>query len=99
MLRPRSRPPELEPVFYLVRPTSVKLPGAAILFITHDLGVVAKLCDRVAVMHGGEVVESGPCGDLFASPRHACPRSLLDPIPLPEIDPGWIGRGADADVP
>lgn len=71
----------------------------ALIFISHDLSVVRTLCDRVLVMRGGEVVESGPCAELFARPRQAYTRSLLDAIPLPEIDRDWIGREADAGTP
>lgn len=66
----------------------------ALIFISHDFSVVRALCDRVLVMRSGEVVESGPCAELFASPRHAYTRSLLDAIALPEVDSGWIGRDA-----
>ena len=51
--------------------------GTAILFITHDLGVVAKLCGQVVVMHGGRVLESAPASQLFASPAHAYTRALF----------------------
>ena len=53
----------------------------AILFITHDLGVVAKLCDRVAVMHGGRVLESAPTAKLFANPAHDYTRALFAATP------------------
>ncbi len=54
--------------------------GVAILFITHDLGVVAQTCDRVAVMYAGQVVETAPVEDLFLSPRHPYTEGLLDSI-------------------
>ena len=53
----------------------------AMLFITHDLGVVANIADRVAVMYCGRIVESGPVGDIFRRPSHPYTRSLLDCIP------------------
>lgn len=55
--------------------------GTAILFITHDLGVVAKLCGHVAVMHGGRVLESAPASRLFASPVHDYTRALFAATP------------------
>jgi peptide/nickel transport system ATP-binding protein len=55
--------------------------GTAILFITHDLGVVAKLCSHVAVMHGGRMLESAPAAQLFAKPAHAYTRALFAATP------------------
>ena len=55
--------------------------GTAMLFITHDLGVVAKLCDHVAVMHGGRVIESAPAAQLFANPGHDYTRALFAATP------------------
>ncbi|SMX46467.1 ABC transporter ATP-binding protein [Maliponia aquimaris] len=55
--------------------------GTAVLFITHDMGVVAELADRVCVMYGGRVVEQGPVADLFAAPRHPYTAMLLRTIP------------------
>lgn len=55
--------------------------GAAILLITHDLGVVAEICDRVVVMHAGQVVEDAPVRLLFRSPIHPYTRALLRSIP------------------
>ncbi|MFG2050802.1 dipeptide ABC transporter ATP-binding protein [Micromonospora sp. NPDC048935] len=55
--------------------------GTALLFISHDLGVVHHLSDRVLVLHDGAVVEQGPVGDVFNYPRHDYTRSLLDALP------------------
>ncbi|GAA3861625.1 ABC transporter ATP-binding protein [Saccharothrix violaceirubra] len=55
--------------------------GTAILLITHNMGVVADLADRVAVMHRGEVVEQAPVEDLFARPARAYTRELLESVP------------------
>lgn len=65
--------------------------GIAILFISHDLGVIHHLCDRVAVMHGGQVVEKGETGQLFTAPQHDYTRKLLSAIPLL---PATAGTGA-----
>ena len=58
--------------------------GMAILFITHDLGIVRKIADRVAVMRSGEIVETGLVAELFANPRHAYTRELLAAEPKGE---------------
>jgi peptide/nickel transport system ATP-binding protein len=55
--------------------------NTAVLFITHDLGVVARVADRVAVMYAGEVVEEAPIKELFANPLHPYTRGLLACIP------------------
>ena len=54
------------------------------LFISHDLSVVRYLCDRVAVMYMGKVVEEGTVGAVFESPRHPYTESLLSAVPLPQ---------------
>lgn len=60
--------------------------GGGILIVTHHLGVVAELCDRVYVMYRGDVVEEGPVDDIFHKPRHPYTRALMacDPARLPE---------------
>ena len=60
--------------------------GAAIVLITHDLGVVAGLADRVAVMYAGRIVEQGPVTDIFASPVHPYTQGLLACTPRLDID-------------
>ncbi len=55
--------------------------GLAILFITHDFGVVARLCDRVAVMYGGRIVEEGPTSAVLESPAHPYTRRLIACVP------------------
>jgi oligopeptide/dipeptide ABC transporter ATP-binding protein len=58
----------------------------AILFITHDLGVVAEIADRVAVMYAGHIVETGGVHEIFARPLHPYTRALLASVPSPEDD-------------
>jgi oligopeptide/dipeptide ABC transporter ATP-binding protein len=58
--------------------------GTAIVFITHDLGVVARMCDRVAVMYAGRIVEQATAAELFRSPRHPYTRALLASLPRME---------------
>ena len=61
-----------------------------LVFISHDLSVVRVLCDRVAVLSAGRVVEAGETAAVFADPQHAYTRELLASVPLPEIEDGWI---------
>ncbi|WP_420104742.1 ABC transporter ATP-binding protein [Herbaspirillum huttiense] len=56
--------------------------GTAVIFITHDLGVVSRIADRVAVMYAGQVVETSGVAQLFAQPRHPYTRGLLNCIPV-----------------
>jgi peptide/nickel transport system ATP-binding protein len=60
--------------------------GMSVLFITHDLGVVAETCDRVAVMYAGNVVEEGPVEEIFANPSHPYTHALLESIPREDKD-------------
>ena len=55
--------------------------GLALIFITHDVGVVAQLCDRIAVMYAGRIVETGPKDALLEAPRHPYTRRLIDCVP------------------
>ncbi len=60
--------------------------GLTVLFITHDLGVVGSLCDRLAVMYAGRIVEAGTIDGLFGSPAHPYTANLLQAVPM-------LGRG------
>jgi oligopeptide/dipeptide ABC transporter ATP-binding protein len=55
--------------------------GLALIFITHNLGIVAKMCDQLAVMYAGRVVESGPVRQIFRTPAHPYTKALLSSIP------------------
>ena len=66
--------------------------GLAMIFISHDLSVVRAICDRVVVLRNGQVAEEGRCDDVFASPRSAYTRSLIDAIPPPVPDATWLMR-------
>ena len=68
--------------------------GMAVIFITHDMGVVAEVADRVLVMYHGEAVEEGTCEQIFHNPRHPYTQSLLAAVPL-------LGamRGTDEPAP
>jgi peptide/nickel transport system ATP-binding protein len=55
--------------------------NSAIIYVSHNLGVIARVCDRVAVMYAGEIVEQAPIAELFASPRHPYTAGLLAAVP------------------
>ena len=67
-------------ILELVKDLRQKL-GMAIIWITHDLGVIAGIADRVMVMYGGQVVEQAPVKELFGNPQHPYTRALLKTIP------------------
>jgi peptide/nickel transport system ATP-binding protein len=67
--------------------------GMGLLLVTHDLGVVATVADRVAVMYAGEVVEQGATADVFAAPKHPYTRGLLACIPVPGETPRGVKLG------
>jgi oligopeptide/dipeptide ABC transporter ATP-binding protein len=80
----------------LLRDMRLRL-GLSMLFITHDLGVVAGTADRVAVMYAGRIVEQGPVRDVFREPRHPYTRGLLASIP--GGPPGTRLRTIEGSVP
>ena len=74
--------------------------GSSLLLITHDLPVVANVCQRVLVMYGGHIVEEGSVDDVFGEPRHPYTRALLDAIPsLDEDLPSRKLRAIAGSVP
>jgi len=66
--------------------------GMAVLFITHDMGVVAEIADRVCVMLKGEIVETGPVNEIFNNPQHRYTKALISAVPR-------LGSMADKDKP
>ena len=58
--------------------------GTAILLVSHDLGVVARMCDRIAVMYRGRIVEQAGARDLYSMPQHPYTRLLLQSVPVPD---------------
>lgn len=59
--------------------------GVAALYISHDLGLVARIADTVSVIHEGRIVESGAVADVFRAPRHAYTRKLMAAVPRPDV--------------
>jgi peptide/nickel transport system ATP-binding protein len=76
-------------ILLLLRELRARL-GLTMVFISHDLSVVRVLCDDVAILQHGEVVEYGPVARIFNSPQHPYTRQLLSAIPLPDVEPGWL---------
>ncbi len=62
--------------------------GMSVLLITHDLGVIAEMCEEVVVMYAGRIVERASAAEIFANPRHAYTRGLLASIPRLDSTPG-----------
>ncbi|WP_416838227.1 ABC transporter ATP-binding protein [Haloferax sp. DFSO52] len=72
--------------------------GLSILFITHDMGVIAEIADRVNVMYAGQIIESAPVEELFANPKHPYTRGLLGAIPGQQAQ-GERLQTIEGDVP
>ena len=75
--------------------------GLTYLLIAHDLSMVHHLCDRVAVLYLGRIVEIGPCKEIFAQPRHPYTRALIDSVPVPDPEHALPDRtlSASAELP
>lgn len=72
-------------IIELLRELKGKL-GMSVLMISHDLGVIANMCDRIAIMYLGRIVEVGSANDVFKSPAHPYTKALLESIPVPDPD-------------
>jgi oligopeptide/dipeptide ABC transporter ATP-binding protein len=73
--------------------------GMAVLLVSHDFGVIAQVCDRVVVMYGGYVVESGPLATIYAGAQHPYTRALLESVPELESAGKATRRAGIAGVP
>ncbi|HCN77588.1 MAG TPA: peptide ABC transporter ATP-binding protein [Verrucomicrobiales bacterium] len=73
--------------------------GMSVILITHDLGVIAEVCDEVAVMYAGRIVEKAGVFDLFANPRHAYTQGLLESIPRLDSTPKTLLKAIPGNVP
>ncbi len=73
--------------------------GMSVILITHDLGVIAEVCDEVAVMYAGRIVEKAGVFDLFAKPRHAYTQGLLESIPRLDSTPKSLLKAIPGNVP
>jgi microcin C transport system ATP-binding protein len=82
-------------IIKLIKDLQARL-GMAVLFITHDLGIVRKIAERVCVMRQGRIVEQGTVADVFADPRHPYTRELIAAEPKP--DPAPLQPGAPAVI-
>ena len=71
----------------------------SVALISHDMGVMANMCDRIAVMYGGVIVEEGTVDEIFYQPRHPYTRDLLRSIPRPETDRGERLQAIDGAPP
>jgi oligopeptide/dipeptide ABC transporter ATP-binding protein len=76
----------------------VREKGTALLLITHDMGVVAQVCDRVAVLYAGRLAEEGPVAPIFAAPAHPYTAALIGCIPQPSMEKGSL-TGIPGAVP
>lgn len=73
--------------------------GTSILLVSHDLGVIARMCDRIAVMYMGRIVEVAPATKLYGSPMHPYTRALLQSVPVPDPNQKGKIKRIEGDVP
>ena len=73
--------------------------GMSVALISHDMGVMANMCDRIAVMYGGVIVEEGTVDEIFYQPRHPYTKDLLRSIPRPDSDRGERLQAIDGAPP
>jgi peptide/nickel transport system ATP-binding protein len=85
-------------ILLLIRELQKRL-GLTLVFISHDLSVIRVLCDDVAILQHGEIVEFGPVARIFERPQHAYTQDLLLAIPLPDVEPGWLNNQPEVSVP
>ena len=85
-------------ILLLIRELRKRL-GVTMVFISHDLSVIRVLCDDVAILQHGEIVEAGPVARIFEHPQHAYTQNLLSSIPLPDVEPGWLDQARDVSIP
>ena len=77
-------------ILHLIRRLLVEEQGTGVLLITHDLGIVAQVCDRVAVMYAGKIVECGDVSSIFRNPLHPYTKALLNSLPSQGIARGQL---------
>jgi peptide/nickel transport system ATP-binding protein len=85
-------------ILLLLRELRARL-GLTLVLISHDLSVVRVLCDDVAILQHGEIVEYGPVARIFSFPQHPYTRQLLSAIPLPDVEPGWLNDSSPDVIP
>ena len=71
----------------------------SIVFISHDMGVVREVCDRIGVMYLGKIVEKGPVEEIFADPQHPYTRALLESVPTMDLEDSIMSGGLRGEVP
>jgi peptide/nickel transport system ATP-binding protein len=77
----------------------VEKRGTSILYITHDLALAKHLCDRVAVMYLGQIVEIGPTETIIGSPMHPYTKALISAVPVPDPSSKRIGEVISGEIP